>query len=430
MISVLEKNGRIARRSKRGGDFPSGRVSRRCARGNQPANRSRAVAVLGAGHGGLALAGYLSRQGHRVALWNRSPGRVDAVAALGGIRLTMPGSSVNVAPIAVATSRMADVLLDARVVLIAVPASGHANVARMAAPYLRDGQTVLLLPGRTGGALEFRRVLQEAGCRADILLGEANTFPLAARAVAPAEACIFGTKAELLAAALPAWRTPELVAACRSVLPMLSAARSVLHTGLSNLGAIIHPVITLFNAERIERGDSFDFYVDGVTAHVADVLAAADEERLAIAEAYGEPVQSLIEWVATAYGHHADTVREALAGNPAYIGIKAPGTLQHRYLLEDVPTGLIPLIELGAAAGLALPTLRYLVNLGQRKLGEQAWQRPRTLEALGLDGLGTAEIRARIVFGSGRAEPRERPVDTPFNRMPQPAAHAARLAVE
>src|SRR5438094_359179 len=27
------------------------------------------VAILGAGHGGLALAGYLARQGHRVALW-------------------------------------------------------------------------------------------------------------------------------------------------------------------------------------------------------------------------------------------------------------------------------------------------------------------------------------------------------------------------
>ena len=35
---------------------------------------------------------------------------------------------------------------------VAVPASGHADVARACAPYLRDGQTVLLLPGRTGGA--------------------------------------------------------------------------------------------------------------------------------------------------------------------------------------------------------------------------------------------------------------------------------------
>src|SRR3974377_2250326 len=88
----------------------------------------------------------------------------------------------------------------ATVVLVAVPACGHADVARACAPWLRDGQKVLLLPGRTGGALEFRRVLQAAGCHARILLGEANTFPLAARCIGPAEAVVFGTKSDVQAA--------------------------------------------------------------------------------------------------------------------------------------------------------------------------------------------------------------------------------------
>ena len=56
-------------------------------------HRNLSVAVLGAGHGGLALAGYLAQQGHRVALWNRSAARIAPVAELGGIRLTQPGSA-------------------------------------------------------------------------------------------------------------------------------------------------------------------------------------------------------------------------------------------------------------------------------------------------------------------------------------------------
>jgi opine dehydrogenase len=364
-----------------------------------PPNSMLSVAVLGAGNGGLALAGYLSHMGHRVALWNRSPGRTESVAAFGGVRLTMPGSSTTVARVTMATSCIADALVDAGVVLVAVPASGHADVARACAPCLRDGQTVLLLPGRTGGALEFQRVLREAGCRAAILLGEANSFPFAARNVGPAEAIIFGAKTELLAAALPAKRTAELVTVCRPFLPMLAAAPSVLHTGLSNLGAILHPTIMLLNAERIERGATFDFYSEGVTQQVADVLAAADEERLRVAHSYGVDVQSLPVWIAAAYGHHADGIKAAVGGNPAYVGIKAPGSLQHRYLFEDVPTGLIPLLELGRAAGLALPTLRYLVNLGRAKLGGERWQNPRTLASLGMAGLNAKEIRARIVFG-------------------------------
>jgi opine dehydrogenase len=358
------------------------------------------VAVLGAGHGGLALAGYLAQHGHRVSLWNRSPERVATVAALGGIRLNSPGSAATLAPVHVATSNMAAALSGARVVLVAVPASGHADVARSCAAHLRDGMAVLLLPGRTGGALEFQRVLRQAGCRARILLGEANTFPFAARNIGPAAAVIYGAKSELRAAALPAARTPQLIAACRPFLPMLVPARSVLHTSLANLGAILHPVITLLNAERIGRGDSFDFYAEGVTPRVAAVLAAADAERLRIAAAYGVSTASLQEWVAAAYGHRADTVLAAVGGNPSYVGIKAPVTFDHRYLMEDVPTGLIPLMELGEAAGVAVPTLRSLVEWARTVLGGEVWQGSRTLEALGLDDLSPEEIRSFIECGT------------------------------
>jgi opine dehydrogenase len=361
-------------------------------------NRNYSVAILGAGHGGLALAASLAQRGHRIAMWNRSPERIDPVSALGGIRLTWPGSAETLAPIALATCSLAALSETSRV-LVAVPASAHAEVARACAPHLRDGQTVLLLPGRTGGALEFRRALRQAGCGARILLGEANTFPFAARSVGPAAAVIYGAKDEVRAAALPADRTPDLLAAWRPLLPMLAPARSVLHTGLANLGAILHPSIALLNAERIRRGDTFDFYTEGVTQAVARVLAVADAERLRIARAYGVPACSLPAWVAVAYGHHADTIQTAVGGNPAYVGIKAPSTLNHRYLLEDVPTGLIPLMELGRAAGLAVPTLGGLVERARAALGGERWQRPRTLRALGLDGLSTQAIRTFVERG-------------------------------
>ena len=97
------------------------------------------------------------------------------------------------------------------------------------------------------------------------------------------------------------------------------------------------------------------------------------------------------------------TMREAVGGNPAYVGIKAPNTLDHRYLLEDVPTGLIPLIELGEAAGLAVPTLKSLVDTCRITLGGEPWQGQRTLDVLGLDGLSTEDIRT-VVEGECEVE--------------------------
>jgi opine dehydrogenase len=364
-----------------------------------PVHRAARCAVLGAGNGGLALAGLLARKGHAVALWNRSAERIVAVAQRGGVELEFDGSA-TFAPLALATSRIADAVADAAVILVAVPATGHADIARACAPHLRNGHAVLLLPGRTGGALEFRRVLRSAGCRARVLLGEANTFPIAARRLGPTSAHVFGTKAELQIAALTADRTRELVRACRPILPMTSAAASVLHTGLANVGAILHPVITLLNADRIRRGERFDFYSDGVTPRVAAMLEAADAERLRIARAYGVATSPLPSWVAAAYGHHADTVLDAVAGNPAYRGITAPTTLAHRYLLEEVPTGLIPLLELGQAAGLELPVLRGLVIRARLELGGERWPCPRTLAALGLEGLAPRDIRTAVEGGA------------------------------
>ena len=369
-----------------------------------PANR--AVAILGAGNGGLALAAYLAQAGCRVTLWNRTAERIASVAARGGIDLTLPGATPVHVPIAGATADIAAALSGSRLVLVAVPASGHADVARACAPYLRDGHTVLLLPGRTGGTLEFQRVLRECGCHADILLGEANTFPLAARGVGPAAAVVFGAKDEVNAAALPAERTGELLANWQPVLPMLAAARSVLHTGLANVGAILHPVITLLNADRIVSATPFDFYAEGVTPEVAAVLADADAERLRIARAYHVTTDSIPQWIAAAYGHHGATMQAAVAGNPSYVGIKAPTTIRHRYLLEDVPTGLVPLIALANAAGMSAPTLTRLVGLARQTLGGELWQRPRTLAALGLQGMGVSAIRALVESdGRRKAEP-------------------------
>src|ERR1035438_6104079 len=107
-------------------------------------------------------------------------------------------------------------------------------------------------------------------------------------------------------------------------------------------------------------------------------------------------------------------MEHAIAGNPAYVGIKAPSTVHHRYLLEDVPTGLIPLIELGTAAGLTLPTLRSLVTLAEVTMGIDTWRQERSLESLGLNNLSIPEIRSLITTGS--TPTKRRPVSAETER--------------
>ena len=47
-------------------------------------------AVLGAGHGGTAMAAHLAIQGFEVSLWNRSEERLEAIRQQGSIELLGP----------------------------------------------------------------------------------------------------------------------------------------------------------------------------------------------------------------------------------------------------------------------------------------------------------------------------------------------------
>ena len=62
------------------------------------------------------------------------------------------------------------------------PASITLSSRRLWRPYLVDGQTVVLNPGRTFGTYVFEKTLRENGCKADILLGKQTRLSLPAAA--------------------------------------------------------------------------------------------------------------------------------------------------------------------------------------------------------------------------------------------------------
>lgn len=139
------------------------------------------ITIIGAGHGGKAMAADLAIRGHAVRLYNRTYENIQTIAARGGIELELETGSQELGPIHTVTDDMARALDGAHLIMVVVPASGHRDIAEACAPHLVDGQIVVLNPGRTGGALEFRHVLAEAGCTAEIIIAETETFLFADR---------------------------------------------------------------------------------------------------------------------------------------------------------------------------------------------------------------------------------------------------------
>jgi opine dehydrogenase len=73
-----------------------------------------------------------------------------------------------------------------------------------------------------------------------------------------------------------------------------------------------------------------------------------------------------------------------------------PKSLDHKFITEDVPTGLIPISALGRAAGVETPGMDALVELVRKMTGKEFAAEARTLEHLGLGGMGGPHIR-RVV---------------------------------
>jgi opine dehydrogenase len=368
---------------------------------------ARTYAVIGAGHGGKAMAAHLALMGFRVALYNRTPERAHPIRARGGIDLeSYEGGPRGFARLPVVTSDLGAALAEADLIMVVVPSSAHREVAKAAAPHLHDGQIVVLHPGRTLGAIEFDKVLCDHGCRVDLTIAEAGTLIYASRSDGPAQARIFRIKEAVPLAALPATRTASVLEALASAYPQFIDGGNVLRTGLDNMGAIFHPALTLLNAGRIEstHGD-YEFYIDGVTPSVARVLEALDRERVTVAASLGIRAQTAMEWLKMAYDADGEDLHQAIHNQPGYYGIKAPSTLSHRYIFEDVPMSMVPIAALGQHFGVSVRGMDSVIRLACIIHRTDYWRRGRTLDKLGIDRLSVPELTQYVQEGTRCWEP-------------------------
>jgi opine dehydrogenase len=350
---------------------------------------TRKHTVIGAGHGGKAMAAHLALMGFSVTLYNRTPEHIEIIKKRGGIELDSADGSVHgFGKLTKVTSDIGEAVKHAEIIQVVLPSSAHADIASAAAPHLTDGQIIILHPGRT------------CGCKANVTVAEAETFIYASRSDGPAQARIFRIKEAVPLAALPAIRTSQVLEMIQEAYPQFIDGVNVLNTGLNNMGAIFHPALTLLNAGWIEatHGD-YQFYIDGVTPSVARVLEVLDRERVTVASSLGIRARTSLEWLKLAYDTDGEDLHEAIHNQPGYYGIKAPPTLHHRYLFEDVPMSLVPIASLGKRYGVSVRGMESMIQIASIIHRTDYWRRGRTVEKLGLEQWSVSELTRFVQEG-------------------------------
>jgi opine dehydrogenase len=348
----------------------------------------RKVAVLGAGGGGAAAVVELVGAGHDVILWACSPQTLAPFQEQGGVAYDGVLGAGLARPRLI-TCDLQQTIEAADAILVCLPTFAHADVARALASAGAKAP-IVLNPGHTGGALEFRETFRVLGAEPPAI-AEFSTLTFVARKYAPGRVTITGVARNVRLAALP-----QGEAAARAAQALFSSANlvpDVLACDLANVNMVLHAPGAVLAAAWIEAtGGDFTFYVSGMTPGVARVMRALDDERRAVAHAFGHALPSItaeMQAIGTVEASvtDLDDLVAAIASGQANRRIKAPDSLRHRYYREDFGHGLLPFTILAAIAGVAVPTASALLQIGGTLLGPDLVAHGRTAERMGIAGL-------------------------------------------
>ena len=352
----------------------------------------RKITILGGGNTAFAVASRMSHLGNTICILEH-PEFAHTIAEISMSKsISLEGVLENgAAPIDVVTLDPEEALSYSDLLLLIVPAYAHKPFAEFVAPYLNERHTLVIVPG-TLGSLEWVALMAEFG-NIGLTVAEVDTAPYVCRKTSDVSAVIWGEVGTLGLGVFPAVETERVSSLIGPLFKNVSSYKDVMACGLSAMNPVVHPAGVLMNAGRVEysRGE-FYFYEEGVSKSVAKVIENIDRERLDIGTALGyslTPVHTAFH--EAGFGPKGD-IWSTINGSHMLTRLKAPGTLESRWLTEDIPYGIGAWSKIGAEYSVETPMMDAFVSIGNIVMGLDALEEGRGPIEFGISGLTVGEL--------------------------------------
>ncbi|MBW1800900.1 MAG: NAD/NADP octopine/nopaline dehydrogenase family protein [Deltaproteobacteria bacterium] len=351
------------------------------------------IAVIGAGGTGQAAAADLTLAGLKVSLFEqaRYAKNLEPVSGQGGIHLT-GAHRTGFANVHKITSDIEEALKDADVIVIAVVASRHEEIAALCAPHLKDGQIIAISPGNAGSMI-FADQMKKQGVKTRVMIAEfeGNLYP--ARLIGPGEAIIALPYKSKRIAAFPARDTAQVVEGLKGVYDTTAAA-NVFEAALNTPNVVIHLAASLLNMGSVEQsGGEYYLYTSGLTPSVLRCVEAVHAEKRNLFDVLGYRDNSPIE-------HLKLVARQTeFPELDLFRGLIGPTGPTHRYITEDASTCVSLMISLGEMLGVPMPLSKAIVEVASTINQVNYLEEGRTLEKFGLTGLTVDQLNRFLSEG-------------------------------
>ena len=98
-------------------------------------------------------------------------------------------------------------------------------------------------------------------------------------------------------------------------------------------------------------------------------------------------------------GAQGKTISEIYSTNPVYKWDYAPKTFQHRFFLEDVPYGMVPMESLGKILNIKTPLITSIIEIASSLTNQDLRSEGRDLRKLGLQDICKEDLLERVRIG-------------------------------
>ena len=357
--------------------------------------------IIGCGNSGLIHAAKLYEKGYEVALLKTSNqnGRFfDIIKEEGSYHVkddTVQGNGkeFDVHP-ALITRDVKSAVRFADVIMVMTTTLQHDFVAQLIAPFVKDGQIIVLVPGYMG-SLIFKKYIKKK-----VVYSEWETTAYNGRIMDSSYVRITFYNPRNAISVLPVSKTQDVLSILSQCFDNTRYSRKhILESAFHNPNMIVHPIGILFSASRIEYSNGeFWMYREAFTPSIVNVIKAFDIQKNRVLQAFG--CEPLDYFEAAKWRNEEDLSIDAMAVFRSFADSsnKGPSFINHRYLNEDVPMGLGLFVSVAKVIGVDTSIQDGIISLASALLKKDLRKESRTIQyLLGKDSVTEGEIENAII---------------------------------
>lgn len=387
------------------------------------------IAVLGGGAVGKTCAADCALAGQEVRICDLQPFFQTTLATVERTGITVQAKPpatqskygferFGKATFSLVTDSVAEAVKGAKLIIVGVPSIAHEPFFKELIPHLEDGQIIHIIPDNYG-SLKLRKLMREAGCDKDVVIGGWSSAPYGTRVdteggVMNAHVSLVYRAITLRGAALPMADQDEFLESTKALGCFdaitegdgVVSGDTVLDTGFSNVNPVIHVpgtvlgVSTMENFGTVLRGNIHDYsiYSHSFCPSISEVQYEFYNEEIALAKAIGVGIQ---EFKKDVFFQRTSVLGEEYMGEGCTVPFEeewevgyatGPFSIYNRYVTEDVPVGCHVYHELGKKFGVSTPIIDSMIAIAGVMTHKNYFETGLTLEELGIAHLSKDEL--------------------------------------